>query len=440
MYIIDRTKNPSGKSIPNTRRFMQRAKDQISESIAAFIQNETIVDSAEGRGNVIYVKGNRIHEPHFWIDNDASDWKKVFPGNTSEEDYNLLRAPVISYIEEDEIDKPPSSSGRGRSGSSDGDMTDDFLFQLSEEDWNKFLFDQLNLPNRDDTKTVLNTLQWRKAGFTLTGNPANLSLIRTMRNSFGRRIGLRRPTTEDITALEKKIEETTDPDQLKELKLELSAMMRRIEFIPWIDPIDVRYATQVKEVKPKFNAVMFCLMDVSGSMSEHMKDLAKRFYVFLYKFLKSKYEKVEIVFIRHTHKAEEVDEDTFFYDPESGGTVVSTALEEMIRVQRDRYPLDKWNIYCAQASDGDNYSSDNLKTIELINSQILPMCQYMTYIEVNRSHTNSNYYDVDLINSSDLWKTYAPIAKINSDKFVMEKINSKDDIWKVMIKLFGEKT
>ena len=115
---------------------------------------------------------------------------------------------------------------------------------------------------------------------------------------------------------------------------------------------------------------MFCLMDVSGSMTEHMKDLAKRFYVLLYIFLKRRYKNVDVVFIRHTHQASEVDEETFFNSPETGGTVVSTALEEMQRVIEERYSPDNWNIYAAQASDGDNTASDNDKTAALLTKTI----------------------------------------------------------------------
>ena len=99
---------------------------------------------------------------------------------------------------------------------------------------------------------------------------------------------------------------------------------------------------------------MFCLMDVSGSMTEHMKDLAKRFYMLLYVFLKRRYRHVEIVFIRHTDRAEEVDEETFFHGPASGGTLVSSALQAMHDIVRSRFRPADWNIYAAQASDGDN--------------------------------------------------------------------------------------
>jgi uncharacterized sporulation protein YeaH/YhbH (DUF444 family) len=103
---------------------------------------------------------------------------------------------------------------------------------------------------------------------------------------------------------------------------------------------------------------MFCLMDVSGSMGEREKDLAKRFFMLLHLFLKRRYERLDIVFIRHTHDAQEVDEHTFFYSRQSGGTIVSTALEEMKKIVHDRYATGEWNIYAAQASDGYTQTGD----------------------------------------------------------------------------------
>ena len=127
---------------------------------------------------------------------------------------------------------------------------------------------------------------------------------------------------------------------------------------------------------------MFCLMDVSGSMTEHMKDLAKRFYMLLYIFLTRRYKHVEIVFIRHTHEAKEVDEETFFHSPETGGTVVSTALDEMRGSSTERYPPADWNIYAAQASDGDNAPNDSEQTRRAAERDDLPACQYFAYLEV----------------------------------------------------------
>ena len=153
---------------------------------------------------------------------------------------------------------------------------------------------------------------------------------------------------------------------------------------------------------------MFCLMDVSGSMDEHMKDLAKRFFSLLYLFLKRRYRHVEIVFIRHTHEAKEVDEQTFFHSRETGGTVVSTALEEMARIVAARFPANQWNIYAAQASDGDNIPTDNATAAALLRTSILPLCQYYAYLEVGRSLDET--YRIESSGASSLWRTYEPIV------------------------------
>jgi uncharacterized sporulation protein YeaH/YhbH (DUF444 family) len=139
-----------------------------------------------------------------------------------------------------------------------------------------------------------------------------------------------------------------------------------VKRIPFIDPIDIRYRRFESIPKPVAQAVMFCLMDVSGSMSEHMKDMAKRFYMLLYVFLKRRCRHVEIVFIRHTDRAEEVDEHTFFYGPASGGTLVSSALQAMHEIVRSRFRPSDWNIYAAQASDGDNSTADGEAVARLL--------------------------------------------------------------------------
>jgi uncharacterized protein len=146
---------------------------------------------------------------------------------------------------------------------------------------------------------------------------------------------------------------------------------------------------------------MFCLMDVLGSMSEHMKDLAKRFYMLLYVFLTRRYRHVEIVFIRHTNRAEEVDEDTPFHGPASGGTLVSSALQAMHEIVRSRFrPADR-NIYAAQASDGDNSISDGEVAGRLLTEMILPVSQFFAYLEVDE--TSGSTFDMP---DSSLWTLY----------------------------------
>ena len=132
--------------------------------------------------------------------------------------------------------------------------------------------------------------------------------------------------------------------------------------MPFLDEIDLRYRHRITVPQPIARAVMFCLMDVSASMDEEKKDLAKRFFTLLYLFLTRKYEKVDLVFIRHTEDAEEVDEERFFHDPQTGGTVVYSALELMHEIVQARYPSSAWNIYAAQASDGDAFGADPEKS------------------------------------------------------------------------------
>src|SRR5208282_4741404 len=129
---------------------------------------------------------------------------------------------------------------------------------------------------------------------------------------------------------------------------ELANVARRLARIPYVDPVDVRYARHVRQPQPATEAAMFCLMDVSGSMTEHMKDFAKRFFMLLHLFLSRRYERVHVVFIRHTERAAEVDEETFFRSRETGGTLVSSALDMMLEVQQQRFPAGRYNLYVAQ--------------------------------------------------------------------------------------------
>ncbi len=216
----------------------------------------------------------------------------------------------------------------------------------------------------------------------------------------------------------------------------LDKLNRKMRLVPYIDPLDVRYRRFEQVPRPVARAVMFCLMDVSGSMDEHMKDLAKRFYSLLYLFLRRRYKRVDVVFIRHTHEAREVDEDTFFNSRESGGTVVSTALEEMARIVQDRYPANQWNIYAAQSSDGDNLPMDNANTVALLRQVILPMCQYYAYLEVGHGSDEPGGGGGD---ATSLWRAYKLV--VGEDiPMVMRKVSHRRDIYPVFRELFEKRS
>jgi uncharacterized protein len=257
--------------------------------------------------------------------------------------------------------------------------------------------------------------------------------VRTMRNSLSRRIALHRPSSWTLEALRRELAELEEsrPDSadLDELRTRLARLERRTREIPYLDPMDIRFNRYEAVPKPITQAVMFCLMDVSGSMSEAMKDLAKRFFMLLYLFVQRRYRHVEIVFIRHTHRAEEVDEDTFFHSRETGGTVVSTALIEMRRVIAERYPVAEWNIYAAQASDGDNLTADGAEVAAVLARDILPITQYFAYVEV------SGGVGELLRTDSNLWRTYIPFTESHRN-FASRRVADRSDIYPVFRDLF----
>jgi hypothetical protein len=261
-----------------------------------------------------------------------------------------------------------------------------------------------------------------------------------MRHSLARRISLGRPRAAEAAALEAEIAdleadgENADPARLDELKARREAVRARARRVAYIDPVDLRFNRFQPTPEPTARAVMFCLMDVSGSMTEDMKDLAKRFFLLLHLFLRRKYKQVDIVFIRHTSEAREVDEEAFFGSRETGGTVVSSALREMRRIAAARYAASDWNIYVAQASDGDNYPSDSAACVALMQQEVLPICQYFAYVEVYDSRQATIFQSTQ--NVSELWKHYQTVAA-GCRNFAMKRVFSKADVFPVFHQLFA---
>jgi uncharacterized sporulation protein YeaH/YhbH (DUF444 family) len=249
---------------------------------------------------------------------------------------------------------------------------------------------------------------------------------------------LKRPGWREINELTDEIEkleaEEANSETIKAKRAKLEVYRRKAATIPYVDPLDVRYRRFEAEPTPIAKAAMFCLMDVSGSMDEHMKDLAKRFFSLLYLFLKRRYEHVDVVFIRHAHMAQEVDEDTFFHSRETGGTVVSTALAEMARIVKERYPVTDWNIYAAQSSDGDNTASDNPKTLALLTDVILPVVQYYAYLEVGSDDAQPAMPGAD--RPTNLWRAYELVVGPKAP-MAMRKVNHRRDIYPVFRELFA---
>ncbi len=325
---------------------------------------------------------------------------------------------------------PRSGEGRGRATApGEGDSEDAFRFVLSRDEFVDLFLDDLELPDLAKRKLAeANSEGLQRAGYSTSGSPANISVSRTVRLALARRVALRRPRPETIAALEAELEDC-DEARRSELLAEIEALKAKVRRIPFIDPIDIRFRRFETVPKPVAQAVMFCLMDVSGSMSEHMKDLAKRFYMLLYVFLTRRYRHVEIIFIRHTDRAEEVDEDTFFHGPASGGTLVSSALQAMDEIVRSRFRLADWNIYAAQASDGDNSISDSDAVSRLLTEKILPVSQFFAYLEVE---TGGSTFDMP---DSSLWTLYQRL-RADGAPLSMRKVSDRSQIFPVFHDLF----
>ena len=431
IHLIDRRLNPRDKSLGNRQRFLRRARRQIKEAVDKAVNERDVADAGEGGKISIPSKG--ITEPRFRHSSTGGNHERVFPGNQE-------------YIPGDKIPKPPQGGGDGggKDAAEDGEGADEFAFSLSRSEFLDILFEDLELP--DLIKSTLKEVQAvkpQRAGYSNYGTSPNLNVLRTMRNSMGRRVVLNRPKAAAIDKLQKELDELKAKDdldavarlRLAELLNEIEDLKRRQRAIPYIDPVDIRYNRFDPKPEPKTKAVMFCLMDVSGSMGQHEKDLAKRFFILLHLFLQRKYERVELVFIRHTHVAQEVDEQTFFYSQESGGTKVSTALVEMQEVIRQRFPVSEWNIYAAQASDGDNIANDTGYCTELLENELLPVCQYYAYVEILTEQEVSRYAGTS--NGKELWRGYRPVDEKCSN-FSMKHIAKRSDIYPVFRELFGK--
>lgn len=430
--LIDRRLNPKGKSLGNRQRFMRRARAQIKEAVNKAIQNRGITDDPAGEKISIPSKG--IREPKFHHAAGQGKRERLLPGNKD-------------FLPGDLIPKPQGggAGGQGKKASDSGEGEDDFAFTLTADEFLNVFFEDLELP--DLVKTSLKEVtafKPHRAGYSTSGNATNMNVVRTMTNSFGRRLALRRPRQAEVEALEAEMQALRENEaplslsvqqQLVDLEAQLENLERRRRLVAFIDPIDIRYNRFEQVPQPKTKAVMFCLMDVSGSMGVREKDLAKRFFLLLHLFLKQRYKKIDVVFIRHTHQAQEVDEEAFFYSRESGGTVVSTALVEMQRVIAERYPASEWNIYAAQASDGDNIGDDTARCSALLLEELLPLCQYYAYVEILDARELELFQNTT--NGKALWRGYRTVGDACSH-FAMKRIAQASDIYPVFRELFAK--
>ena len=414
LHIIDRRLAGKNKSVGNRERFIRRYKQQIADAVRRAVAQRDIrhIEQAEN----VTIPRKDIHEPTFHH-GPGGVRDTVYPGN-------------VDHVRGDRIARPQGGgNGAGRQASDSGEGEDDFTFTLSKEEFMQLFFEDLALPRLLRTHMGETPLyRTRRAGYSHDGTPHNLAVLRTMRGALGRRIALTKEPQRELQALQDELDELLTRDDeasaaaLAELQRRIDALTARLSKVAFLDPIDLRFRNRTRLPVPSSQAVMFCLMDVSGSMDEERKDLAKRFFILLYLFLTRHYEKIDIVFIRHHTQAAEVGEDEFFHSTESGGTVVSSALVLLEQIIHARYPVQDWNLYVAQASDGENFSNDSGLCRSLLADKILPLVRYFAYVQV-------------AADEQELWAQYSQLPPLFAH-FAMRKVAGPGEIYPVFRDLF----
>ena len=414
-HFIDRRLNGKNKSTVNRQRFIRRYKTQLKRAVADAVNRRSITDIESGEK--VGIPSRDISEPVFHH-GPGGTRDMVHPGNKD-------------FMPGDRIRRPEGGAGGGGSGASDsGEGEDDFVFELSREEFMDLLFDDLALPNLVRNQ-LMGTTEFKsvRAGYSTDGSPSNIDVVRSLKGAVARRTALGGPHRARVRELEEQLEALLaagtpqDDPQVLALREEIDRLKTRIAALPFIDTFDLRYQSFVKQPEPTSKAVMLCIMDVSGSMDELRKNLAKRFFILLYLFLQRNYDRIDVVFIRHHTVAQEVNEHDFFYSRETGGTVVSSALNLAYDILRERYDPGVWNIYAAQASDGDNWDSDSVVCREILTDKLMPLTRYYAYVEITARQRQS------------LWYAYQHVRAVHPH-FAMQEIDGADDIYPVFRELF----
>ncbi len=414
--LIDRRLDGKNKSAVNRQRFIRRFKSQIKKAVTEAMNGRSITDI--DNGEKINIPARDLSEPVFGH-GAGGRRETIHPGNKD-------------FIKGDRMARPQGGSGGGAGkgqASNSGEGEDDFVFELSREEFLELFFEDLELPNLVRTQLAkVAEFKSVRAGFSSVGNPSNLDVVRSMRGALARRIAMAAPYSRRLHEAEAELQQVlaatpVDETRAQALVEEIEHLRARVRAVPFIDTFDLRYVNRTKQPQPSTQAVMFCIMDVSGSMDRARKDLAKRFFTLLYLFLKRNYQKIEVVFIRHHTVAKEVDEQEFFYSRETGGTVVSSALTLMADIAAARYPLSVWNIYAAQASDGDNWHHDSPACKDILLKHIMPFVRYFSYIEITPDRHQS------------LWEAYEEVREVHPN-FAMQQIDGAADIYPVFRELF----
>ena len=387
MSIFTEHKTSADRSATDRSRHKKKIEKAIREGVYNIVADESIIGKDGKKKIKIPVKGIKefrlIHGK-----NETNKQVGSAPGK------NVKRGQVLRKK------KPGNQPGDGnKPGNEAGEEF--YEVEITLEELASYLFDNLKLPDLEK-KTMKNIVseKYKRSGYRKSGIRPRLSKKKTLINKIKRKAQKKRMLKDDP-----------------------SLDNERFTF----HNNDLAYRHIKSKPKERDNAVIFFIMDVSGSMTQSKKFIARSFFFLLYHFIRYKYDKVEIVFISHTTDAKEVREDEFFTRGSSGGTYVSSGLEKCIEIINDRYHKSAWNIYAFHGSDGDNWPDDVERSLSMIKT-LSDLSQLFCFIEIVPE------------NNTNMWVEGSMAAKIRpleSKKTKVVSINSPSNIWPEFTRIFG---
>ena len=362
LIYIDRRQSGRGKSLPNRQRVIRRIREYIKQSKPQNIGTGTasVGRQSTQQVNPVKIAAEALEEPRFAYDPESGDQLWIISGNQK-------------FERGDDIDLNKQSQGDGTGAGAGGDGEDGFVINIGADEFLDLFFEDCELPNLTNQKVTEKLDNERShAGFSPNGIPAQLSVVRTYKQALGRRRALGSPYKKELRELEEEYESWLD--QLPQLSEEVQAtaharmaeieerilvLQRKLAAINPFDKVDLRYRKSEHKPLHTVDAVLIMIMDISGSMDEHEKTVARRWFALLYAFMRRKYATCELVFIAHTATAMQMSENDFFSTKINGGTLVSPALAMANQIIKEKYDHNQTNIYISNASDGDNWASDS---------------------------------------------------------------------------------
>lgn len=442
--FVDRRKTGRGKSLPNRQKLLKRIKDSIKNSKPQDIDAGGVkgAQSAPSKqlANPVRVAREALSEPTFRYASQSGDLDVVLPGNDR-------------WLKGDEFPMDGDGDGEGSgSGSGPGeDGEDDFVVNISRNEFYEVFFEDCELPDLEQTtEKELPEAVMKPAGFQKEGTPGQLSVIRSYRNSIGRRKAITLADREELEVLEAEYKtlmvrlanvsnpfsETEDVHvRMTEIEARIAEIKNRIAALPLFEKVDHRYRKSERVQVKSSEAVLIMAMDISGSMDEERKRLARRFFSLQFAFIIRKYPNTDLVFIQHTDTAEEVDEEEFFTSRKNGGTIISPAIALAHQIVRERYDTSQTNLYFSYAGDGDNWPSDNRDVLaEFEDRGFLGKLRHAVYVQVGKDIGGGWSGG----GQQQTWQTIATIAS-NSKKMHLVKIEHDDQVFDAFKKVYGKK-